>query len=133
MSRMYDDSRFGGQRPMCDTPLSASLASTVGATVLFRRKLPNPWSATALQVYFSTGGTNATRQVIVGGSLAGTGTTVYFGTATLGTAGDKSTASFTIAGTLAQGDDLVIGHQGTDAGAFNIGVQVWGVEVFQNL
>lgn len=134
MSKMYDDARFGGQKLILDPPLSGGINGTVGPTVLFKRKLPNPWSLTALQVYFSVGGTAAgTRQLLVGIELAGTGAVAYFGTAALGTAADKTTATFPLSGTASLGDNIVIAHQGTAADVYNVGVQVWGVEAFQNL
>lgn len=134
MSKSYDDSRFGGQKLLVDTPLSGALNGTVGPTVLVKRKMPNPNGLTALQVYFSVGGTAAgTRQLLVGIELGGTGTVSYIGTASLGTAANATTATFPIVGTCSINDNIVISHQGTAADVYNVALQLWGVEAFQNL
>lgn len=132
MSNQYDDSTYGVQKPVVITPLTGSLVGTVGATVLFRYRMPEAITLSKLQVYFSVGGTAAVRQLLVG-TATGTAAAAYIGTATLGTSANGLTATYSLTGIVQSGDDIVLAYQGTGADVYNVGLQVWGFEQFTNL
>lgn len=127
--RNYADPKFGSEKPF-NTDVSASLASTVGATEIMRYRMKNAGTCTAVTARIKTGGTDAVRKVLVGISLAGTGAFAGFGTATLGTQADKTTKDLSITGSWAAGDDLVFQHLGTGGEAWVVGFTAWYQDKF---
>lgn len=148
MGRSYDDPRFGDARIIADGNVSASLAGTVGATIL--QAFPIGSSAFQMQyvsISFIGGGTGITRQLLIGTATpsGGTlGTIGYVGTITLGTQANNTGKSVYLGTgipntpgntfpTVQALDAIIISQQGTDAQAYTIDPNVWGVETFTNL
>lgn len=149
MGRSYDDPRFGDVRVLADGNLSAALNGTVGATVLQVFPMGSAaFKLTHVSISFGVGGTGALRQLLIGTATpfaAGTlGAIGYVGTITLGTqanltgkvvylgTGMVNTTSDTYP-TVQGLDCIVIAQQGTDAVAYTIDPNVWGVETFTNI
>lgn len=148
MGRSYDDPRFGDSRIIADGNVSSSLAGTVGATVLQVFPVGSAaFKLTHVSTSFITGGTGATRQLLIGTATPSNGTlgaVGYVGTITLGTQANN-TGKVSYLGTgvvntsgdsypIVQGlDAIVIAQQGTDALAYTIDPNVWGVETFTNI
>lgn len=125
----YADPKFGLEQCVV-LPTSGSLAGTVAATEITRFKSKRACVVSDVGLYFTAGGTNATRKLLLGLSLAGTGSTSQLGTYTLGTQATKTTVLAGLSGTYAAGDDIVISHLGTDANVFDVRASIFYNEKF---
>ena len=148
MSRSYDDPRFGVSKILADGNVSASLAGTNAANIL--QVFPIGSQAckmTHVSTSFITGGTGATRKLLIGTATPSNGTlgaVGYVGTITLGTQANN-TGLLSYLGTgvvnspgdtypIVQGlDAIVISQLGTDAQAYTIDPNVWGNDTFTNI
>ena len=133
MAADYSDPRFGVEQ-CWSTEFLGAINGTVAATVLRRMRVRKAMVLNYANINFKVGGTEAgLRQIVIGRSLAGTGTTAQLGSQALGTMADLSTPlAFAVAGTFAAGDDIVVQHLGTGAGVYNVGVQLFLQETFVN-
>lgn len=148
MALRYEDSRFGVEKLLGAIGTTAALNGTVGATVLgvIPQGLYGSY-LTRVGVNFVTGGTGATRQLLIGTAAfsGGTlGTVGYVGTVTLGTQANLTGNNYVLGTGAPQGPGntyplapvntaIVVSQQGTDAVAYSIGINVYGVEAFTNL
>lgn len=130
MSKDYADSRFGVPQ-MFDTPVTAALNGTVGATELFRYRFDHAAALTGIGVRFSVGGTDAVRTIIAGKGTAG-GAITAFGTQLLGTQANNTTKSLSITGNLEAGEELIIQQLGTGAQPYVVSFQPYYRERFVN-
>ena len=126
----YSDPRFGVEQPF-PTDLTASLASTVAATELFRYRFKKAMAINAVYARIKTGGTDAVRQVLVGTCAAG-GSFTGIGTATLGTQANNTTKNLSISGAVAAGEEVVFQHLGTGAEPWAIQFTLFLQEKFVN-
>lgn len=136
MSNTYDAARFGVNKIVAGFPTSAALNGTAAAAVISSRLCPYKTQINLATVRFPVGGTAATNQLLIGTATpsGGTlGTVAYIGTMTLGTQANETDAQFTITGTVQAGDVVVLSSQGTSAAVYTAGVDLWGVELFNNL
>ena len=132
MSKTYDDARFGVEQCIV-TDRSGALNGTVGATELMRYTFNKAVSLTAAKIRAAVGGTEASkRKILIGKSLAGTGSTSQLGTQALGTLANGTIVYFAVTGSFAAGDDIVISHLGTGAGVYDIQAQLFYTEKFAN-
>lgn len=131
MSKQYANPLFGVEQCMV-SPSTGALNGTVAATDLFRLKAKTATVVTAVYASFLAGGTAATRQILFGKSLAGTGAFSGMGTAVLGTQATATIKDLSFTGTFAAGDDMYFQHLGTDAIVYNVAFQVFYREQFVN-
>lgn len=118
MSNSYDDPRFGVSKYLQVT-VTSSLAGTSAATELRRYTVMEATTILDWNLRVSTGGTSAGRQLLIGYSVGGTGTTVNIGTQALGTHADNTVIDSSLTQTsISEGDDIVISVLGTAAGAY---------------
>jgi hypothetical protein len=125
----YADPKFGVEQAVV-LPTSGSLAGTVAATEITRMKTKRAVVVSDIGLFFTAGGTAATRKYLLGLSLAGTGATSQLGTYTLGTQATKATLLTGLGGTFAANDDIVISHLGTDAIVYDIRPTIFYAEKF---
>ena len=112
---------------------SGAINGTVAATELMRYTMSKAGKVTKAKIRAAVGGTEASvRQILLGKSLAGTGAMSAFGTQALGTLANGNIVDWTVTGTFAAGDDLVIQHLGTGAGVYDIEPQIYYQQVFVN-
>jgi hypothetical protein len=131
MSKQYANPLFGVEQCVTLGPTGA-LNGTVAATDIGRLRAN---TATVVSKVFATylaGGTAATRQILFGKSLAGTGAFSGMGTAVLGTQATGTIKDLSFAGTFAAGDDIYFQQLGTDAIVYNVQFQVFYREQFVN-
>ena len=126
----YADPKFGVEMKF-ETDLSASLASTVAATELFRYRMKKAGTINDIYARIKTGGTDAVRKIIVG-TCAANGTMTAIGTATLGTQANSTTKALGISGNFAANEDVVFQHLGTGAEPWNLSFGVFYQERFTN-
>ncbi len=131
MGSQYSDPRFGVEQSIRTEALGA-INGTVAATTLARIYLSKAMVLNKARIFCKVGGTEAgLRQIVLGRSLAGTGTVTALGSQALGTVADLATPiAFAVTGTFAAGDDLVVQHLGTGAAVYNVAVQAFLQEVF---
>lgn len=132
MSKQYDDARFGIEQCWI-LGRSGALNGTVAATELMRYTLSKDMVLNKAKIRAAVGGTEASlRQILIGKSLAGTGAMSAFGTQALGTLANGAIVDFTVAGTAAANDDIVIQHLGTGAAVYDVEIQLFLQELFVN-
>lgn len=127
----YADPKFGVEQAVV-LPTSGALNGTVAATEITRMKFKRASVVTDIGLFFTAGGTAATRKLLLGLSLAGTGATSQLGTYTLGTQATKATALSGLGGTFAANDDVVISHLGTDGIVYDVRPTIFYREAFAN-
>ena len=131
MSKAYDDPRFGVEQ-MYKFPTTGALNGTVAsATDKYRLYVNKAMILNNAALVFTVGGTEASaKHLVLGKSLAGTGTVSAFGTVALGTQANLTSKSWTVSGTLAAGDALVLQHYGTSTAVYDVIVQAFMQETF---
>ena len=131
MSKQYSNPLFGVEQCVV-LPTSGALNGTVAATTITRKKMKRASVVSDVGLYFTAGGTAATRQLVLSRSLAGTGTVTPLGSYVLGTVATGVTALTGLTGTFAANDDIVIQHLGTDAILYDIRTSIFYSEQFVN-
>jgi len=121
MSGQYSDPRYG-TRQLWTLDRTGALNGTVGATVVAKYNVPYACTVSDVDFRIAVGGTEASlRQLLVGYSSAGTGTTVNIGTQALGTLANNTVVPSALTSTtLSAGDYIVISHLGTGAGVYDV-------------
>lgn len=119
MSRSYSDPAYGSKKVL-SLPATGALNGTVtSGTTKGIFTAMNPMTVTDWNIVTTTAGTMIDTLVTIGKSLAGTGTVVVFGTATMtGTQAAQTVIDATCTATdFATGDDIVIARAaGTETG-----------------
>jgi hypothetical protein len=130
----YDGPNFVTRRAMV---LGEAGGLTVGGTnaantEIHRVRFANPSKVETVDIVAMTGGTAAGPALLIGKSLAGTGTVANFATHTFGTDANNTAAGLTVATTdFADGDHLVISKAaGTAASSPKVSVNIGWREDF---
>ena len=131
MSKNYANPLFGVEQCVV-LPTTGSLVGTYATTEKTRKKFKRASYVSDVGLYFTAGGTAATRLIHIGRSLAGTGTTAQLGTYVLGTQASAATLLTGLTGTFAANDDIVISATGTDAIVYDIRPSIFYSEIFVN-
>jgi len=115
MSRTYSDPSYGSKKEL--TLLNtAAMNGTAAAATDQVHTVMEPITITDWNVKVTTAGNGTARQVILGHSLAGTGSVSAIGTITVGTASaDTVTDGTCVETNISAGDDIVIQLAGTGA------------------
>ena len=110
----YDEPRYHEKRTIT---FDAGYTGTAGsATSVFRMRCPKAMTLTGGTYCFSTGGTGAGRDFIIGKSLAGTGAVSTAAAVNLDTHADNASGAMTVTSTdFAAGDHLAVTVVGTAA------------------
>lgn len=133
MSKNYASPVFGATIPVV-LDRTGAVNGTVGATELSRYQMFKNGTVTGFSLRVAVGGTEAgVRKILLGYSLAGTGTVSQIGTITLGTLANNTFKTGTCTVTsFGPSDQIVISHLGTGAGVYDLEPVIEWCETFAN-
>lgn len=130
MSRTYSDPSYGSKKSL-ELLNTAALNGTGSAATDQTYTFMTPVSVQDWNVRITTAGSGTSRDVILGKSLAGTGSVTAIGTITVGTATVDTVTDGSVTETsFATGDDLVVQLAGTGATVAVVAPVVQYVEAF---
>lgn len=104
----YDDAMYR-TKSVISFPATGSLAGTAAAAAyLYKKKCPHAMTVADAAGYYVAGGTDAgVEKVVIGKSVAGTGTVTGIGTMTIGTQATAAVSDITITETDFDAGDVI--------------------------
>lgn len=131
--RTYSDDAFGVKQNLRLRASGVLNGTAASATELDRVKFMFPVIVKDWNIYYAAGGTNSTRSVTIGKSVAGTGAVTAIGTIVIGTQATATTKDGSVTETTFDSGDALVFESaaGTSTTVENVVPNIFIVEAFQ--